>query len=432
MLPTSAAPLARQLTKKQMKKAAKRAAKVEKKRAFAKAKAKNQDLVDMRLQLKGLKTKKKTKKGGSRLFGSFASGLGKICAKMNPLKVSRSATDSRLNICPRPRLLPGGSAGQLLGTAHKLEKYPALKQQRRLSGALSSPKPLKLHIEAKARGTAASGIAFAAGTSHDDTRKVSPAAKPRSPRSPGKCTSKHPAKLKSSSRSASQPMLIKMISTNVNRFKACPLSLGEKLARWCQVSQMAIFKGHPPEDHFLQFPGCEYSDLLAERRAELAIAGHACELEYDPKKRDECVLKRYPDGRHGLTPYDISLRPIANPKALRTPKLPPPQFPINLTMLGRGASSPELRPRCHKERAAPCHATPTATTTREAGAAAAALRLSPPGMLRRASSDSVTAAQGSCLDLLGKRKSPWDLAGRIATPSAIAELPELSETSPQQ
>ena len=195
---------------------------------------------------------------------------------------------------------------------------------------------------------------------------------------------------------------------------------------------MAIFKQHPPEDHFVQFPPCEYSDHLAERKVELAAAGHACELEYDPAKRDECVLKRYPDGRHGLKPFDMSLRPAANPKALRTPKLPPPRFPTSLAKLGRGESSPELKSRARKERDAhrqmPTSAAGTNSNSNSNSSGAkpvAAPRRNTPPMLRRGTSDSIDAAQGTCLDLGARLGSSWDLSGRTAhIPEQIEELPE--------
>ena len=132
------------------------------------------------------------------------------------------------------------------------------------------------------------------------------------------------AKKPSTQRSSSQPILVKFLPTYVNRLKACPLSLGEKLSRWCHVSPMALYDGCPPQDHFLDFPLAEYRDIVWERQGELRAAGHACEPLYDPAKRDEVVLTRYAPGQHGLTPY---LNDAARKNTdVNKPSLPPPKY----------------------------------------------------------------------------------------------------------
>jgi hypothetical protein len=380
----SGAPLAeRQIASKQTKKAAKKASKAKKKRANAKAKAKNKELAEKRAVLQGLKLKKKG--GGSRLFGSLVSGFGKICKKMIPVKITRSATDSQLKVSHGRRFSQLGSGARLLGSATEL-KLPRKRERRKTAGVLASY---------EANGT---------GGDIPDGSPVD-----------------HPGKLKSSSRSSSEPVLVKMVSSNVNRFKACPLSLGEKLARWCRASPMAIFRGHPPEDHFVQFPGFEYSDLLAERRAELAAAGHVCELGYDPIDRDECVLERYPDGRHGLTPFDMTLRPPVNPDALKSPKLPAPQFPTESSRDELSAKKRASRPQLRMGQSA-------GTTESDVSAPPAPVRAArkhTPPMLRRGSADSVVAAQGTCLNLTPRLGSSWDLSGIPAhIPEELEEIAE--------
>eukprot|EP00039_Didymoeca_costata_P001428 m.52459 g.52459 ORF g.52459 m.52459 type:complete len:318 (-) comp10793_c0_seq1:171-1124(-) len=106
------------------------------------------------------------------------------------------------------------------------------------------------------------------------------------------------------SRSATSPTLVKFLPTYVNRFKACPFSLGEKISRWCHTSAVALFDGHPPEDHFITFPPAhEYRDIKHDKIMTALAAGEPDERIENEKERVEVILTRYPAGQHGLTPY---------------------------------------------------------------------------------------------------------------------------------
>ena len=108
--------------------------------------------------------------------------------------------------------------------------------------------------------------------------------------------------------STSSPNSIaKFVTKNVNQMKSQPLTLGEKLSRWCRQSPASIFKGCAPEDHFLPFPSVDYPDMEVNRRAEaeLLSAIEGSDAQSGPTAADgrvEVVLERYAAGRHGLSP----------------------------------------------------------------------------------------------------------------------------------
>ena len=144
-------------------------------------------------------------------------------------------------------------------------------------------------------------------------------------------------------RGASSPTLVKCIPTYVNRLKAAPFSLGEKLSRWCRASPMAIFHGHPPQDAALNFPDGEYRDYITERRADLEAAGHVHRYDTsngtDDRARVESVLVRYAPGRHGLSPS----APKGTPAKLSAPALPPPTYKSPRD--GSNAAPESMRPK---------------------------------------------------------------------------------------
>lgn len=113
---------------------------------------------------------------------------------------------------------------------------------------------------------------------------------------------------------AGPAVVAKFIVKNVNQMKSQPLTLGEKLSRWCRQSPAAIFKGCAPEDHFLPFPSADYCDMEVDTRAEaeLLAAIAAPNKAVEAEARDEVVLERYPAGRHGLSPRT---RPTGTPEA---------------------------------------------------------------------------------------------------------------------
>ena len=113
---------------------------------------------------------------------------------------------------------------------------------------------------------------------------------------------------------AGPAVVAKFIVKNVNQMKSQPLTLGEKLSRWCRQSPAAIFKGCAPEDHFLPFPSADYCDIAVDTRAEaeLLAAIAAPNQAVEAEARDEVVLERYPAGRHGLSPRT---RPTGTPEA---------------------------------------------------------------------------------------------------------------------
>jgi len=115
---------------------------------------------------------------------------------------------------------------------------------------------------------------------------------------------------------AAPTAVAKFIVKNVDQMKSQPLTLGEKLSRWCRQSPAAIFKGCAPEDHFLPFPSVDYCDMEVNRRAEAelisAIAGSDAVEVASAEARVEVVLERYPTGRHGLSPRT---RPTGTPEA---------------------------------------------------------------------------------------------------------------------
>jgi hypothetical protein len=117
-------------------------------------------------------------------------------------------------------------------------------------------------------------------------------------------------------RAASSPQLALMSIKNLSKQASHPLTLSEKLSRWCRQSPEALFKGCPPEDDFFNFPAVDYSDLEVDRRAEHQllsnINGTATTDEFGDAHIDEVMVERYPAGRHGLTPRT---RPTGAPGA---------------------------------------------------------------------------------------------------------------------
>jgi len=102
-------------------------------------------------------------------------------------------------------------------------------------------------------------------------------------------------------RSASQPVLVKFIPQYVNRLKAQPFSLKEKMTSWCKRSPMALIKAHePPQDHHLEFPSQPYIDNMCDEFGRNIATLEETRGAATTKPRQELVLKRYPANKHGV------------------------------------------------------------------------------------------------------------------------------------
>lgn len=290
-----------------------------------------------------------------------------------------------------------------------------MEEIKQLTRELQRPSGSKLKVRLKSRSAAADGADAANqhSNSHDRhqegrhggergsgggrTRLVHRLASggnaSSSPALLSKIVQKGPAKI---ARGASTPTLVKCIPTYVNRLKAAPFSLGEKLSRWCRVSPMAIFHGHPPQDASLNFPDGEYRDYISERRADLAAAGHAVQYDTsngtDDQPRVESVLKRYPADRHGISPS----APRGTPGKLSAPALPPPMY-----------KSPH------------CGDTPPIFHPLSRGGSGL-IKATPQPVQRFGSNMSLVREQGSRLDLVARMGS----SALIGTPQRIAEEAE--------
>lgn len=102
-------------------------------------------------------------------------------------------------------------------------------------------------------------------------------------------------------RSASQPVLVKFIPQYVNRLKAQPFSLKEKMTSWCVRSSMALIKAHePPQDHYLEFPNQPYTDKMCDEFGRNLATLEETRGAATTKPRQELVLKRYSANKHGV------------------------------------------------------------------------------------------------------------------------------------
>lgn len=114
------------------------------------------------------------------------------------------------------------------------------------------------------------------------------------------------SKMKIGPRSSSQPVLVAFLPQYVNKYKAQPFSLKEKMTRWCKKSPYALIKKHlPPEDHYLEFPNAPYEEKMNDEFGRglerLAREADNRTKGLSTKPRVEVVLERYPAGRHGIT-----------------------------------------------------------------------------------------------------------------------------------
>lgn len=102
-------------------------------------------------------------------------------------------------------------------------------------------------------------------------------------------------------RSASQPVLVKFIPQYVNRLKAQPFSLKEKMTSWCKRSPMALIRSHDaPQDHHLAFPNRPYSDKMCDEYGRNRDTLEETRATATTKPRQELVLKRYKANKHGV------------------------------------------------------------------------------------------------------------------------------------
>lgn len=102
-------------------------------------------------------------------------------------------------------------------------------------------------------------------------------------------------------RSASQPVLVKFIPQYVNRLKAQPFSLKEKMTSWCKRSPMALIKAHEaPQDHHLEFPTQPYTDNMCDEYGRNLATLEETRGAATTKPRQELVLTRYSANKHGV------------------------------------------------------------------------------------------------------------------------------------
>jgi len=102
-------------------------------------------------------------------------------------------------------------------------------------------------------------------------------------------------------RSSSQPTLVPFHSKYVDKLKAQPFTLKEKLSQWCKKSPMALIKAHePPQDHYIACPSPVYEDIMCDEYGRNLNTMELDQLDGPTTKpRVESVLNRYAP-RHGI------------------------------------------------------------------------------------------------------------------------------------